>query len=60
VGPALALRGIVQPLVERSALKETARLAEAMRLAELEGAGAEEELLGVAARALEKTEHADA
>jgi NAD(P)-dependent dehydrogenase (short-subunit alcohol dehydrogenase family) len=55
VGPMIALRGLVQPLVERRTLKEQANLVESMRLAdEPDGAAAHDLTLGVAAEALEQ------
>jgi NAD(P)-dependent dehydrogenase (short-subunit alcohol dehydrogenase family) len=54
VGPVLRLRGILQPLTERQALKDTARLSEAMRLAaDSDQTTAQDPLLGVAAQALD-------
>jgi NAD(P)-dependent dehydrogenase (short-subunit alcohol dehydrogenase family) len=53
VGAVLLMRGIVQPLVERAALRDTARLAEGIRLAEAH-ADEQDPLLGVAAKALEQ------
>jgi NAD(P)-dependent dehydrogenase (short-subunit alcohol dehydrogenase family) len=55
VGPMLALRGLLQPLVERRVLGEPERVAEAIRLADpASGAVAEQDpVLGVAAQALE-------
>jgi NAD(P)-dependent dehydrogenase (short-subunit alcohol dehydrogenase family) len=54
VGPMLYLRGVLQPLTERLAQRDTDRLAEAMRLAEeanrANGAGSP---LGVAAKVLD-------
>jgi NAD(P)-dependent dehydrogenase (short-subunit alcohol dehydrogenase family) len=54
VGPMLALRGILQPLSEMQASRNTAELGEAMRLAEqsAESAG-HDPVLGVAAKALD-------
>jgi NAD(P)-dependent dehydrogenase (short-subunit alcohol dehydrogenase family) len=54
VGPALALRGLVQPLTERRVLADPAGLTESMRLADPASGEASEEdmLLGVAAKAL--------
>jgi NAD(P)-dependent dehydrogenase (short-subunit alcohol dehydrogenase family) len=54
VGPAIAMRGLVQPLVERRTLADLARLSEAMRLAGEPVAGKPEEdpLLGISAQAL--------
>jgi NAD(P)-dependent dehydrogenase (short-subunit alcohol dehydrogenase family) len=55
VAPMLYLRGIVQPLTERAARGNEAQLAEAMRLAaESNEAAGQDELLGVAGRALER------
>ncbi|HEY2537562.1 MAG TPA: short-chain dehydrogenase/reductase [Solirubrobacteraceae bacterium] len=56
VGPMIALRGLLQPLVERRVLSEPERLAEAIRLADpaLSSSIAEQDpLLGVAAQALD-------
>ena len=55
VGPMIALRGLLQPLVERRVLGEPERVAEAVRLADpASGSVAEQDpLLGVAAQALE-------
>jgi NAD(P)-dependent dehydrogenase (short-subunit alcohol dehydrogenase family) len=54
VGAAIALRGVLQPLIERRVLSDQAQLSEAMRLAEpASGNGADQDpLLGVAAKAL--------
>jgi NAD(P)-dependent dehydrogenase (short-subunit alcohol dehydrogenase family) len=54
VGPALALRGVLQPLIERRALSDLAQLAEAIRLADpATGNDAEEDaVLGVSAKAI--------
>ena len=54
VGPMIALRGVLQPLVERRVLREPERLAEAIRLADPSSAAVAEQdpLLGVAAQAL--------
>jgi len=55
VGPMIALRGLLQPLLERRLLGEPERVAKAVRLADpASGSVAEEDpLLGVAAQALE-------
>lgn len=55
VGPMITLRGVLQPLIERRALGEPARLAEAIRLASPESGNVldQDPLLGVAAQALE-------
>jgi NAD(P)-dependent dehydrogenase (short-subunit alcohol dehydrogenase family) len=53
VGAALLLRGIAQQVVERGALRDTARLAEGIRLAEAR-AHEQDPVLGVAAKALEE------
>jgi NAD(P)-dependent dehydrogenase (short-subunit alcohol dehydrogenase family) len=54
VGPLLILRGLLQPFTERRALKDPARLTEAMRLAESSGeAQSQDPLLGVSAQAIE-------
>jgi NAD(P)-dependent dehydrogenase (short-subunit alcohol dehydrogenase family) len=61
VGPMIALRGLVQPLVERRTLKEQANLIESMRLAnEPDGAAEHDLTLGVAAEVLEQRESAAA
>lgn len=54
VGPMIALRGLLQPLVERRVLGEPERLAEAIRLADPASSSVAEQdpLLGVAAQAL--------
>jgi len=55
VGPMIALRGLVQPLVERRTLREQANLVESMRLANAPDGAAEHDLtLGVAAEVLEQ------
>jgi len=55
VGAMLLLRGITQPLTERIMLRDLDRLAESVRLAEApEQTQAEDPLLGVSARAIEK------
>lgn len=53
VGAAIALRGVIQPLSERRALRAQGRLSEAMRLADAanEGERPQDPLLGVAASA---------
>jgi NAD(P)-dependent dehydrogenase (short-subunit alcohol dehydrogenase family) len=57
VGATIALRGIMQPLVERLTLRDAAGLSEALRLAESRTGGASgEQLLGLAARALQDGE----
>jgi NAD(P)-dependent dehydrogenase (short-subunit alcohol dehydrogenase family) len=55
VGPMIALRGLLQPLIERRILGEPERVAEAIRLTDAESGGAAEQdpLLGVATQALE-------
>jgi NAD(P)-dependent dehydrogenase (short-subunit alcohol dehydrogenase family) len=55
VGPMIALRGLLQPLVERRVLGEPERLAEAIRLADPTSSSVAEQdpLLGVAAQAIE-------
>ena len=54
VGPMLYLRGVLQPLSERAALRDQTRLAEAMRLAAESGESrSQDPLLGVAAKALD-------
>jgi NAD(P)-dependent dehydrogenase (short-subunit alcohol dehydrogenase family) len=52
VGAMLAMRSLVQPLVERTALRDPAKLTEGIRLAEEHSEG-QDPLLGVAAKALE-------
>jgi NAD(P)-dependent dehydrogenase (short-subunit alcohol dehydrogenase family) len=54
VGPMIALRGLLQPLVERRVLSEPERLTEALRLADpASGAVAEQDpILGIAAQAI--------
>lgn len=52
VGPMLALRGILQPLSERQALRDSAELSEAMRLAaESHESSDHHPVLGIAAKA---------
>lgn len=55
VGPMIALRGLLQPLVERRVLSEPERVAEAIRLADpaSDAVAEQDPLLGVAAQALE-------
>lgn len=53
VGAAIALRGVLQPLLERGTVRNTASLSEALRLAESSGTGQEDATLGISARALE-------
>ncbi len=55
VGPMLALRGVLQPLIERRVLSEPERVAEAIRLADpASGTVTEQDpILGVAAQAIE-------
>ena len=53
VGAALLMRGIAQHVVERLALRDSARLAEGIRLAEAQ-AHEQDPVLGVAAKALEQ------
>ncbi len=54
VGIAIALRGVLQPLVERGALRETGAISEALRLAETgRDESAADPLLGISAQALE-------
>ena len=54
VGPMMLLRGILQPLTERRMLKDSDRLAEAVRLASDSGeTQGQDPLLGVAAQAIE-------
>jgi NAD(P)-dependent dehydrogenase (short-subunit alcohol dehydrogenase family) len=53
VGAALLMRSIAQQVVERAALRDTARLAEGIRLAEAQ-AEEQDPVLGVAAKALEQ------
>ncbi len=52
VGAAIALRGILQPLIERRLERSSAELSEAMRLAEAGESAALDPQLGVAAQAL--------
>jgi NAD(P)-dependent dehydrogenase (short-subunit alcohol dehydrogenase family) len=52
VGPMLSLRGVLQPLIERRAQRDTEALANALRVAESSGeAQGQDALLGVAAQA---------
>jgi NAD(P)-dependent dehydrogenase (short-subunit alcohol dehydrogenase family) len=54
VGPMIAVRGLLQPLLERRSLKEQTDLVESMRLADTPSGEAHDDLLlGVAAEALE-------
>ena len=54
VGPMLAMRGLLQPLLERRALRDGDALADALRVAESSGeAQSQDPLLGVAAQAIE-------
>jgi NAD(P)-dependent dehydrogenase (short-subunit alcohol dehydrogenase family) len=54
VGPMLSLRGVLQPLIERRAQRDTEALANALRIAESSGeAQGQDALLGVAAQAIE-------
>ena len=54
IGPMLALRGLLQPLSERAALRDSSMLIESMRMAEASGEAEEQDpLLGVAAKALD-------
>jgi NAD(P)-dependent dehydrogenase (short-subunit alcohol dehydrogenase family) len=55
VGPLIALRGVLQPLVERRMLSEPERIAETIRLADPASSSVAEQdpLLGVAAQAIE-------
>lgn len=54
VGPMLSLRGVLQPLIERRAQRDTEALANALRVAESSGeAQSQDALLGVAAQAIE-------
>src|SRR5881227_213362 len=54
IGPMLAARGLLQPLIERRALKDTSLLSESMRIAQATGeAQAQDPLLGVAGNAVE-------
>jgi NAD(P)-dependent dehydrogenase (short-subunit alcohol dehydrogenase family) len=54
VGPAIALRGILQPLIERRALSDQAQLSEAIRLADPSTGNdaAEDPLLGISSHAI--------
>ena len=55
VGPMLSLRGVLQPLIERRAQRDSDALAEALRIAESSGeAQGQDALLGVAAQAIEQ------
>ena len=54
IGPMLAARGLLQPLIERRALKDTSLMSESMRIAQATGeAQAQDPLLGVAGNAVE-------
>ena len=54
IGPMLALRGVLQPLTERQALGDSAKLSEAMRVAaESQESSDDDPLLGVAAKAID-------
>ena len=54
VGPMLAARGLLQPLLERRALRDSEALENALRVAESSGeAQSQDPLLGVAAQAIE-------
>jgi NAD(P)-dependent dehydrogenase (short-subunit alcohol dehydrogenase family) len=54
IGPMLALRGILQPLAERQALGDSAKLSDAMRVAaESQESADHDPLLGVAAKAID-------
>jgi NAD(P)-dependent dehydrogenase (short-subunit alcohol dehydrogenase family) len=54
IGPMLALRGILQPLAERQALGDSAKLSDAMRVAaESQESGDQDPLLGVAVKAID-------
>jgi NAD(P)-dependent dehydrogenase (short-subunit alcohol dehydrogenase family) len=54
VGPMLLLRGLLQPLTERQTLRDSAALAEGIRLAESTGeAQSQDPVLGVSAQAIE-------
>lgn len=54
VGPMIALRGLLQPLLERRAQRDSEALAQALSIAESSGEAAEQDpLLGVAAQAIE-------
>jgi NAD(P)-dependent dehydrogenase (short-subunit alcohol dehydrogenase family) len=54
VGPMLSLRGVLQPLIERRAQRDSEALANALRVAESSGeAQSQDALLGVAAQAIE-------
>jgi NAD(P)-dependent dehydrogenase (short-subunit alcohol dehydrogenase family) len=54
VGPMLLLRGVLQPLTERQTLRDSAALAEGIRLAESTGeAQSQDPVLGVSAQAIE-------
>ena len=60
VGPMIALRGLLQPLIERRILGEPERVAEAIRLTNSESGSAAEQdpVLGIAAQALESSTRA--
>jgi NAD(P)-dependent dehydrogenase (short-subunit alcohol dehydrogenase family) len=61
VGPMIAMRGILQPLLERRSLKEQTNLIESMRLANAGDPSSEHDLeLGVAAEALESRQSSTA
>jgi hypothetical protein len=50
----IALRGVLQPLLERRAARDSEALAQALSIAESSGEAAEQDpLLGVAAQAIE-------
>jgi NAD(P)-dependent dehydrogenase (short-subunit alcohol dehydrogenase family) len=54
IGPMLTLRGVLQPLTERQALGDSAKLSEAMRVAaESQESSDDDPLLGVAAKAID-------
>jgi NAD(P)-dependent dehydrogenase (short-subunit alcohol dehydrogenase family) len=56
VGPMLLLRGVLQPLTERQTLRDSAALAEGIRLAESTGeAQSQDPVLGVSAQAIQRT-----
>lgn len=53
IGPMLAMRGVLQPLIERRTLSNLAQLREAVHVAETSDDSGSDPLLGVAARALD-------
>jgi NAD(P)-dependent dehydrogenase (short-subunit alcohol dehydrogenase family) len=53
IGPMLAMRGVLQPMIERRTLSNLAQLREAVHVAETSDDSGSDPLLGVAARALD-------